>query len=125
MTGSGQHILLDRLERAFPGIFQADLMVTAFDVKHGKPNPEPYLMGMDKGSRFLGIDLQKNQSIVIENAPLGVQAGVASGVLTIAVNTGPLPDSALYDAGAHLLFHSMEELSERWGELVLSLKFKV
>ena len=127
VTGSGQHILLDRLERAFPSIFQSDLMVTAFDVQHGKPNPEPYLMGLDKGSRFLGIDLQKNQSIVIENAPLGVQAGVASGVLTIAVNTGPLPDSALYDAGAHLLFHSMEELCERWEELaasLFSLKFK-
>ena len=57
-------------------------MVTAFDVKHGKPHPEPYLMALEKG----GFNV--NEAIVIENAPLGVQAGIAAGIFTIAVNTG-------------------------------------
>ena len=35
VTGSGQTSLLDRLNHNFPGIFQANLMVTAFDVKYG------------------------------------------------------------------------------------------
>ena len=34
-NGSGQTSLLDRLNHNFPGIFQANLMVTAFDVKYG------------------------------------------------------------------------------------------
>ena len=53
-----------------------------------------------------------NEAIVVENAPLGVEAGVAAGIFTIAVNTGPLPDQVLLDKGANLLFPSMEALSE-------------
>ena len=49
-------------------------MVTAFDVKYGKPNPEPYLMALKKGG------FKPNEALVIENAPLGVQAGVAAGI---------------------------------------------
>jgi beta-phosphoglucomutase-like phosphatase (HAD superfamily) len=98
VTGSGQKSLLERLEKNFPGIFKAELMVTAFDVKHGKPHPEPYLMGLEKA----GISAE--EAVVVENAPLGVQAAKAAGIFTIAVNTGPLPDKVLYDAGADIVF---------------------
>lgn len=111
VTGSGQLSLLDKLNHHFPGIFQKELMVTAFDVKYGKPNPEPYLMALQKAG------IAANEAIVIENAPLGVQAGVAAGIFTIAVNTGPLPDSALLEQGANLLFSSMNEFNENWEQL--------
>ncbi len=111
VTGSGQTSLLDRLNQNFPNIFKRELMVTAFDVKYGKPNPEPYLMALKKGG------FQPNEALVVENAPLGVQAGVAAGIFTIAVNTGPLPDHALLDQGANLLFHSMPDFNEHWEEL--------
>ena len=86
-------------------------MVTAFDVKYGKPNPEPYLMGLKKAG------INANEAVVVENAPLGVKAGVAAGIFTIAVNTGPLPNSALLDEGANLLFGSMQELADNWNIL--------
>ena len=111
VTGSGQRSLLDRLNHHYPGIFRRELMVTAFDVKHGKPHPEPYLMGMEKGN------LHPDECIVVENAPLGVRAAKAAGIFTVAVNTGPLPDSALLDEGADMLFSSMQALSDAWGEL--------
>ena len=111
VTGSGQVSLLDRLNKNFPDIFQKELMVTAFDIKYGKPNPDPYLMALEKGG------FRPNEAIVIENAPLGVQSGVAAGIFTIAVNTGPLPDQVLWDAGANLLFHSMTEFNELWETL--------
>ncbi len=115
VTGSGQKTLLERLNRNFPNIFQEELMVTAFDVKYGKPNPEPYLMGMEKFNKvFTSAQVSPNNFIVVENAPLGVQAGVAAGVFTIAVNTGPLPDDALLSQGANLLFHSMQEFCDEW-----------
>lgn len=117
VTGSGQTSLLDRLNKNFPNIFQRELMVTAFDVKYGKPNPEPYLMALKKGG------FQPNEAIVVENAPLGVQAGVAAGIFTIAVNTGPLPDEALLGQGANLLFHSMPDFNEHWASLRKSLFF--
>ena len=103
--------MLDRLNNDFPDIFRRELMVTAFDVKHGKPDPEPYLMGMQKG------ELDLDECIVVENAPLGVRAAKAAGIFTIAVNTGPLPDEALLSEGADLLFPSMQALSDAWGNL--------
>ncbi len=116
VTGSGQLSLLDRLNHHFPDTFKRELMVTAFDIKFGKPNPDPYLMGLKKGG------LKANEAIVIENAPLGVQAGASAGIFTIAVNTGPLPDKVLWDAGADLLFPSMQVLNESWDELFKALK---
>ena len=108
VTGSGQLSLIDRLEHHFPGMFSKELMVTAYDVKFGKPNPEPYLMALEKGG------FKKDEVIVVENAPLGVEAGVAAQLYTIAVNTGPLPDHVLLDAGANKLYPSMEAFCDDW-----------
>lgn len=121
VTGSGQKTLLERLNDNFPDIFKAELMVTAFDVKYGKPNPEPYLMGMDKYNKAIRKETP-NKFIVVENAPLGVQAAVSAGVFTVAVNTGPIPDDALLSQGANILFHSMQELSENWDSLLSVLR---
>ena len=114
VTGSGQRSLLDRLNRHFPGIFKPDLMVTAFDVKLGKPYPEPYLKGLAKAGAVLNADgspLRPEEAVVVENAPLGVQAAKAAGIYTIAVNTGPLADQVLLNAGADVVLPSMEALS--------------
>ncbi len=116
VTGSGQTSLLGRLESNFPGIFKPERMVTAFDVKYGKPNPEPYLMALQKGH------LQPNEAIVVENAPLGVQAGVAAGIFTVAVNTGPLQDEVLLNEGANLLFPSMQAFCDRWEDILLAFQ---
>ena len=115
VTGSGQVSLLDRLNRAYPGVFKRELMVTAFDVKQGKPFPEPYLKGLVKAGATLNVDgspLCPEEAMVVENAPLGVRAAKAAGIYTIAVNTGPLPDSVLKDAGADIVFPSMMALAE-------------
>lgn len=106
VTGSGQKSLLDRLNHNYPGFFTPELVVSSKDVKHGKPNPEPYLMGLEK------VGLKPWEAMVVENAPLGVRAAVAANIFTIAVNTGPLPESALLDEGANMLFPSMTALSE-------------
>lgn len=106
VTGSGQLSLLDRLQHNYPGFFIPELIVSSKDVKHGKPNPEPYLMGLQKAG------VQPYEAIVVENAPLGVRAAVAARIFTIAVNTGPLPESALLDEGANQLFPSMQALAD-------------
>jgi len=114
VTGSGQPTLFNNLDAHFPGFFEKDLMVTAYDVQYGKPHPEPYLIGLKKA------DLQPDEAIAIENAPLGIESAVAAGIFTIAVNTGPLPDEVLLNAGADLLFPSMKDLEEDeiWNQLI-------
>ena len=116
VTGSGQKSLLNRLNRFFPGIFAPENMVTAYDVKYGKPNPEPYLMGLKKAG------VMASEAVVVENAPLGVRAGVAAGIFTIAVNTGPLPDEVLACEGANVIFPSMQYLADNWGEVWKGLR---
>ncbi|MCF0193971.1 MAG: HAD-IA family hydrolase [Bacteroidaceae bacterium] len=106
VTGSGEKAQLDRLEKHFPGVFTREAMVTAFDVHHCKPHPEPYLMGLAKAG------VTADEAIVVENAPLGVQAARAAGIYTVAVNTGPLPESALAEAGANTILPSEKAFPE-------------
>lgn len=117
VTGSGQPSLIDKVEHNFSHLFTREFMVTAFDVKHGKPHPEPYLTGLKKAG-----NLSANEAIVIENAPRGVEAAVAAGIFTIAINTGPLSPKVLEDAGANIVLPSMEALFNSWDEYVGILK---
>ena len=103
VTGSGQTGLYERLNGDLPNIFTPENMVTAFEVEIGKPDPEPFLMGLEKAG-----NLKPNQAIVLENAPLGVESGHRANIFTVAVNTGPLLDSVLTDAGADMLLDSIE-----------------
>jgi len=111
VTGSGQRPLIARLLTDFGEFLDEQHIVTAYDVTRGKPNPDPYLMGMKKAG------VEPWQTVVVENAPLGVLAGVASRAFTIAVNTGPLPDEVLTSRGADLLFQQMTDLADSWGRL--------
>ena len=110
VTGSGQHTLIDHLEQNFPGLVSRELMVTSFDVTHGKPDPEPYLAGLKK------VGAEPWEAIVVENAPLGVRAAVAAHIFTVAVNTGPLPDQILLDEGADLVFKCMSDFDQHLNE---------
>ena len=112
VTGSSQGTLLELLDTDYPRAFNMPYRITGEDVKHGKPSPEPYLMGLQRAG------VEAHEAIVIENAPLGVQAGVAAGVFTVAVNTGPIPAQALYDAGADIVFDSMPQFATHIGELI-------
>lgn len=107
VTGSGQASLLDTLNHYFPNTFCKEKMVTAFDVKKGKPDPEPYLMALEKAG------LQPNEAMVVENAPLGVRSAKGAGIFTVAVNTGILKDEDLWDAGADVVLPDMAALLEK------------
>lgn len=102
VTGSGQRSLLDNLRKTFPDTFTG--VISAFDVQHGKPHPEPYLKAWER------CGFAKNECMVVENAPLGVRAGKAAGLFTAAVNTGILPDSALWEEKADIVLPDMHAL---------------
>ncbi len=56
------------------------ILVTCDDITHGKPHPEPFLLG----ASLIGVEI--NQCVVVEDAPAGVQAGLDSGAVTAALN---------------------------------------
>ncbi|MDD6211053.1 MAG: HAD-IA family hydrolase [Bacteroidales bacterium] len=112
VTGSGQKKLLTKLTRDYEGLMDPDKIVSAFDVKYGKPEPEPYLMGLKKWQ------VHPEEALVVENAPLGIEAAKAAGIFTIGVNTGALEDKILLDAGADILYPSMQALADNWDKLL-------
>ena len=108
VTGSGQVSLLEKLVHDFKGLIEPGMIVSSFDVKRGKPNPEPYLKGLAKAG------VEPWEAIVVENAPLGVRAAQAARIFTVAVNTGPLPNKMLADEGADLIFNKMTDFRDKW-----------
>ncbi|MFG2379229.1 HAD family hydrolase [Streptomyces sp. NPDC048504] len=56
-------------------------LVVAEDVTRGKPDPEPYLLA----ARQLGV--APARCVVFEDAPAGLQAGRAAGMITVALAT--------------------------------------
>ena len=102
VTGSGQRNLINSLNDTFDGVFTG--IISAFDVKYGKPNPEPYLKAWERSG------FKKEECMVVENAPLGTRAAKAAGLFTCAVNTGILPDSDLEAEHADKVFPNMAAL---------------
>jgi sugar-phosphatase len=68
-------------------------LITASDIHHGKPHPEPYLRGAQR------LEVPPAVCVVIEDAPAGIQSGKAAGCRVLALRT-TTPDPALYAAGA-------------------------
>lgn len=118
VTGSGQRPLIGRLLHDFGQFIDEGHIVTAYDVKNGKPAPDPYLKGLE-----LAGNLSPWEGVVVENAPLGVRAGVAANIFTIGVNSGPLPDASLSDGGANVVMKSMRQLADNWHELMKQATF--
>lgn len=116
VTGSGQRSLLEKLETDFKGLIYQERVITCFDVTHGKPAPDPYLVGMQRAG------VNPWEAIVVENAPLGIQAAVAAKCFTIAVNTGPLPDEELINKEADVIMPNMKTFSQQWKSLYTSIQ---
>jgi len=74
------------LDKAF------DMIVTADDTPRGKPYPDPYTSGMEK----LGV--QKENCVVVENAPLGIKSAKAAGAGYVIAVTTTLPPEYLKEA---------------------------
>ena len=78
VTSATRRLAEARLAHA--GILPKTLVV-AEDVTRGKPDPEPYLLA----ARQLGVDPAR--CVVFEDAPAGLQAGRAAGMITVALAT--------------------------------------
>lgn len=97
-SGSDRAVVIGLIERFFPETFSA--IVTGNDVKEGKPNPEPYLKAVEM------LKVNKDECIVIENAPLGVESAKRAGLYCIAIPTYVKPE-LLKEADVVLTNHAM------------------
>lgn len=73
----------EKLEKTVDATFLAkfNTIVSGDDCRIGKPNPEPYIIAMRR------LNVNPNNAIVIENAPLGIQSAKSSRAYCIALTT--------------------------------------
>jgi beta-phosphoglucomutase len=91
-------LVLDALKirRFFPAV------VTGFDVQHGKPHPQCFLLAAER------IGVPPARCVVIEDAPAGIEAARRAGMRSVAL-TSSHPKEALQDADR--VVHSMPDLT--------------
>jgi beta-phosphoglucomutase family hydrolase len=58
-----------------------DVVITAEDVKNGKPAPDVFLLAANR------LNLKSEDCIVIEDAPVGIEAAIRAGMKSIALTT--------------------------------------
>jgi len=98
VSGSDKAVVKELIGRFFPDIFS--VMVTGNDVKEGKPSPLSYLKAVEM------LKVRKDECIVIENAPLGVESAKRAGLYCIAIPTYVEPE-LLKNADIVLPDHAM------------------
>jgi len=108
VTSASRALALVRLRAA--GFAIPKHLITASDIRYGKPHPEPYLRGAQS------VGAPPAACVVIEDAPAGIQSGKAAGSRVLALRT-TTRDSALQAAGAdwivtdcsNIYLHPVEE----------------
>lgn len=79
-------------------------VVALEDTRRGKPDPEVFLLGAKH------LDIPPERCIVLEDAPVGIQAAKAGGMRAVGVTfVGHHSATKLHAAGADLVVRSLEE----------------
>jgi mannitol-1-/sugar-/sorbitol-6-phosphatase len=99
------------------GLPQPRLFITASEVMHGKPHPEPYL----KAAKKLGF--APEACVVVEDAPAGIRAGKSAESRVLAVRT-TVDDSTLIQAGADWIVDNCSQVRARTEGAGLSLNLE-
>ncbi|GAA2512063.1 HAD-IA family hydrolase [Winogradskya humida] len=99
VTSGAARLATARLHGA--GIPVPPVMVTADDIRRGKPDPEPYLLA----ARRLGVDPQR--CLAVEDAVAGIRSAKAAGCAVIAI-TGTSPADELHEAD--LIVDALDQL---------------
>ena len=95
--------VIDRLTRAKKVDRFFDVVLTANEVQHSKPNPEIFLKSASK----LGVKPEK--CVVVEDSIFGVRAAKAAKMDCVAVLTGAYSQEELEGANPDLVVSSLKE----------------
>ena len=77
VTGASRQRLINTGITPFLNKF--DVLVTGDQLAHGKPSPEPYLLGAQK------LNVTPPLCLVVENAPLGIESAKNAGMHCVAI----------------------------------------
>ena len=78
------------LTRTFP------ILILAENAPPGKPDPAPYLLGLEK------LEITADRAIAFEDSPTGIKAAVAAGIYTVGIASTHQPE-LLTEFGASMV----------------------
>jgi HAD superfamily hydrolase (TIGR01509 family) len=104
LTTSGRKIQQNQILAKYQLENFFETMVTADDVKNGKPHPEPYIVTVEKLNEEPGVCL------VIEDSDNGIISAKAAGCQTCGITT-TFPEDRLKSAGAEMVVSDFYELA--------------
>jgi mannitol-1-/sugar-/sorbitol-6-phosphatase len=114
VTSATRRLLIGRLQAA--GLPIPELIMSGDAVGRGKPDPEPYRRGAGL------IHARPEDCLVVEDAPSGVQAGVAAGCTVLGVE-GTHAREELLRAGARWVVPSLATVRAEVQGPLLRLSF--
>lgn len=79
VTSASRVLATNRMAAA--GIPLPEVLISADDITHGKPDPQGYLLAAEA----LGVDIAS--TVVFEDSPAGIRSGRASGARTVAIGS--------------------------------------
>ena len=91
-----------------------DAVVTGFDVLHGKPAPDCFLLAAQR------IGLPANACVVVEDAPVGIQAALAAEMKCIAL-VGTHPAERLAESHPTQIVQHLKEITAELVRRLLAL----
>jgi beta-phosphoglucomutase len=100
VTGTRLEVVKKVLQMGLNDVFKS--VITGEMVSNGKPDPEPYLKAVNE----LGVN--KENCLVVENAPAGIESAKTAGLTCFAVQTSL---SGEYLKSADKIFQSIDDLS--------------
>jgi HAD superfamily hydrolase (TIGR01509 family) len=106
VSGSARRDVQAIINESF-GTEKFSAIISADDVKSGKPDPSAFLAALS----MMGI--QPSDAVVVENAPLGVQAAESAGIECVVVlNNTPLTREDFGPARQDKIFERTSSVSE-------------
>ncbi len=98
------------------------------DIFHSMPTAEIFpgvkeiMQKIKEAGMQVGVVTGSGQRPLIQRLLNDFGAGVAANIFTVAINSGPLPDTELSDKGSNLLYHQMTEFCDDFGSLIDAAK---
>jgi HAD superfamily hydrolase (TIGR01509 family) len=107
-SASGHDVAL--IDRRLGLLASVDAVVTAADTTRHKPDPEPYLVALDR------LGLRAAQAVAVEDSPNGISSARGAGLYVVGL-VGAFDEAALLAAGAGRTVTSLVALAADLGSL--------
>lgn len=110
VTSATPYIAFKWFTTILKDIGKPKVFITGDDVTKGKPDPQGFQCAFNRLCQEWGVSLEKGETVIFEDSPLGIQAGKTMGCYTIGITTSYSKD-VLFKAGADYVVENLTHVT--------------